>query len=318
MKRSRLVLLLAIAVVCAVGGVAAAAYVRLQGNLTTIDLDATLGADRPPPLPPLAAGKPLTVLLIGSDTRQGENGRYGPADSGARSDTTMLVRLSADRKQATVVSIPRDLMVPRPDCGRGNAVGEAMFNSAFATGGAACTVRTVEALTGIRVDHFIQLDFTGFATLVDAVGGIDVTVTTAIDDDHSGLHLAPGTHHLDGATALAFVRTRHGVGDGGDLGRIQLQHQFLRAMATALAPKDVLSDPAQAYRLADIATRSMITDTGLGSLPALAALAHDLRGLTADAIEFATVPTTPHPANANRLALRPDAPELWQRLRTAP
>ncbi|WP_436500054.1 LCP family protein [Actinokineospora sp. HUAS TT18] len=313
----RLFALVAVAAVLAVGGVAAAAYFRLQGNLTTVDLNSAIGVDRPPPLPPLAAGTPLTVLLIGSDTRQGENGRYGPEDSGARSDTTMLVRLSADRKRATVVSIPRDLMVPRPDCGRG-AVGSAMFNSAFAVGGAACTVRTVESLTGLRVDHFVQLDFTGFASLIDAVGGVDVTIDAPIDDDRSGLHLAAGTHHLDGATALAFVRTRHGVGDGGDLGRINLQQQFLRAVATTLAPRDLLSDPTQAYRIADIATKSIVTDTGLGSLTALAALAHDLRALTADTIELITVPTTPHPANANRLALRPDAADLWQRLRTDP
>ncbi|HVK26514.1 MAG TPA: LCP family protein [Actinokineospora sp.] len=312
----RLLLLLTATLVCAVGGGAAATYLRLQSNLTTIDLNAAIGVDRPPPLPPLGEGRPLTVLLIGSDTRQGENSRYGPDDSGARADTTMLVRLSADRKQATVVSIPRDLMVPRPDCGSG-ARAEAMFNSAFATGGAVCTVRTVEALTGLRVDHFVQLDFTGFATMVDALGGIDITADTAIDDDRSGLHLTPGTHHLDGTTALAFVRTRHGVGDGGDLGRIQLQHQFLRAMAAGLAPRDLLSDPAQAYRLADIATKSIVTDSELGSMAALAGLAHDLRGLTPDAIEFTTVPTTPHPANANRLALAPDAPALWDRLRSA-
>jgi LCP family protein required for cell wall assembly len=321
-------------------GVAAAgwAYWHLNHNIRSVDINSALGDDRPAravsaPSPTAPAGASATasplptgalnILVLGSDSRSGKaNKELGGGDStGARSDTAMVVHIDAGRTGATVVSIPRDTLVTRPSCplpsgGSTATAYGAMFNSAYAVGGPVCAVKTVESMTNVRMDHYIEIDFSGFAKLVDALGGVTVTTDQDIDDDKSHLHLPSGTHHLNGTRALALARTRHGIGDGSDLGRIGLQQKLVTALLEQMAATDLLSDPAGLYRAADAVTAGLTTDTGLDSLGELMRLGESLKGLTADHVRTVMMPVVTAPSDPNRVvAKEPAADDLWASLR---
>lgn len=311
-------------------GAAGWMYWQLNDNITSVDIDSALGDNRPAKPTPSATStaeelptEALNILVLGSDSRDGaENQALGGGDSGgARSDTAMVVHLDAGRSEATVVSIPRDTLVTRPSCpledGESTEVAySAMFNSAYSVGGPVCAVKTVEAMTNVRMDHYIEIDFAGFANLVDALGGVTVTTEEDIDDEDSHLTLEAGTHHLDGERALALARTRHGIGDGSDLGRIGLQQQLVKALLTQISATNLLTDPAKLYRVADAVTGSLTTDTGLDSLTELTRLGQSLRSLSADSARTVTMPVVPAPSDANRVvAEEPEAGELWESLR---
>ncbi|MEU3658509.1 LCP family protein [Streptomyces sp. NPDC032940] len=313
-------------------GAAGWAYWHLSGNIDSVDIDGALGDDRParpltapsasPSGAPLPSGA-LNLLVLGSDSRGGEeNQGLGGGDSeGARSDTAMVVHLDAGRTSATVVSIPRDTLVTRPSCplpsgGTTREAEGAMFNTAYALGGPVCAVKTVESMTGVRMDHYLEIDFSGFAGLVDALGGVTVTTDVDIDDDKSHLHLDAGTHHLDGTQALGLARTRYGLAGGSDLARIGLQQKLVKALLTQISDAGLLTDPARLYRVADAVTGSLTTDTGLDSLGELTNLGRSLQGLSADAVRTVTMPVVPAPWDTNRVVARePDARNLWESLR---
>lgn len=315
-------------------GTAGWAYWHLNDNIKSVDIDNALGDNRPakavtaPSPSGSASASPLpteavNILVLGSDSRSGEeNQALGGGDSsGARSDTAMVVHIDAGRTTATVVSIPRDTLVTRPSCplsdGGSTAVAYgAMFNTAYSVGGPVCAVKTVESITDVRMDHYIEVDFSGFAKLVDALGGVTVTTDEDIDDDDSHLHLAAGTHHLDGTRALALARTRHGIGDGSDLGRIGLQQTLVKALLQQIASTDLLTSPTELYTVADAVTGSLTTDTGLDSLAALMELGQSLKGLSAARLETVTMPVVAAPSDPNRVvAQEPAASELWASLR---
>jgi LCP family protein required for cell wall assembly len=261
------------------------------------------------------------ILLVGSDDRSGSDARYGTA-VGARSDTTILFHTPADRSAATAVSIPRDSMVQIPDCAKSDgtvaAANFGMFNSAFDEGGIACTVKTVESLTGIKITHFVVLDFTGFAATVDALGGVKVCTTAQISDKDSGLDIPAGVHTLTGEQALAFVRVRH-IGDGSDLSRIGRQQYFLHEFSGQIRAGGLLADPLKLYRVLDDATKSIVTDPGLGSLSSLYSLSQTLNQIPGDGVSYLTVPVAPYPADDNRVIWQqPDAANLWSSLLTGP
>ncbi|WAX77910.1 LCP family protein [Streptomyces sp. KMM 9044] len=294
-------------------------YATLDGNLRSVDIDRILGADRPEK----ADDGSENILVLGSDTRSGGNGKLGGGtdDGTARSDTAMIVHVHEGRDEASVVSVPRDTLVDRPECtgaegGRHPAADGVMFNSAYATGGAACAVKTVESMTGLRMDHYLEIDFSGFRELVDELGGVEITTTEDIDDPDSHLHLAAGTHRLDGAQALGLVRTRHGVGDGSDLGRIQLQQAFVRALAQQVDGVGLLTDPGKLHGIADTATRALTTDTGLGSVNSLMSFAGGLRDIDPAGLHMVTMPVRYDPADPNRLVPEPRKARLvWDALR---
>ncbi|GAP53360.1 LCP family protein [Streptomyces azureus] len=311
-------------------GAAGWAYRHLNNNITSVDINNALGDNRPPrpAVTPSSSASALpsgalNILVLGSDSRSGEeNRRLGGGDSsGARSDTAMVVHLDAGRTGATVVSIPRDTLVTRPSCPRPSGGSTAvaygsMFNNAYAVGGPVCAVKTVEAVTGVRMDHYIEIDFSGFAKLVDVLGGVTVTTDEDIADDDSHLHLKAGTHHLDGTRALALARTRHGIGDGSDLGRIGLQQKLVKALLDQIAAQDLLTDPAKLYRVADAVTAGLTTDTGLDSLGELTRLGQSLKDLSASAVRTVTMPVVRAPSDPNRVvAEEPQARELWESLR---
>ncbi|MGW2249202.1 LCP family protein [Kitasatospora sp. NPDC001660] len=300
-------------------GAAAWAYFTLDGNIKSVDIDARLGDARPP----AAADGSFDILVLGSDSRSGANGDLAGGDTGdsARSDTAMVVHVNQDHSRAEIVSIPRDTLVDRPACTDPGgtpapAARRAMYNSAFEVGGAACAVRTTEQLTGLRMDHYVQVDFAGFARVVDAIGGATVTTTVAIHDKDSGLDLPAGRHHLDGRQALAFVRTRHGVGDGSDLGRIELQKQMVKSLLQQAGGTGLLADPVKLWSIGDTVTKSITTDSALGSVNALVGLAQELKGIGPEQLSMVTLPVVAAPGDPNRLVeQQPRADQVWAALK---
>lgn len=317
--------LMRIATLCAVGavllalGAASYLYVRFDGNIKAIDINALLGGDRPAD----PDNGSTDILVLGSDSRSGDNRETGGGtdDGTARSDTAMIVHLYEGHREASVVSIPRDTLIDRPACrkpegGWAPAATGVMFNESYSVGGPACAVRTVETMTGIRMDHYIEVDFTGFAHLVDALGGVRVTTTRDIDDDKSHLRLKAGTHVLDGKQALGLVRTRHGVGDGSDLGRVRLQQAFLKALVERVDSLGVLTSPTRLYAIADTATSALTTDSELASVRGLVGLAESMRELSPDRMVMATMPVRFDVNDPNRVVpyLSKDR-QVWDALR---
>ncbi|MER6571160.1 LCP family protein [Streptomyces sp. NPDC001093] len=294
-------------------------YFKLNGNIRSVDIDQALGNDRPSKID----NGSENILVLGSDTRSGSNKKLGGGtdDGSARSDTAMIVHVYEGHKKASVVSVPRDTLIDRPACTdtKGTthpAANGTMFNEAYSTGGAACAVKTVESLTGIRMDHYLEVDFAGFQKLIDDLGGVPVTTSRSIDDPQSHLNLQAGTHTLDGRQALGLVRTRHGVGDGSDLGRIQLQQAFVKALLNQVKHVGVLTSPKKLYDLADTATRTVTTDSDLGSVNSLIDFADGLKGIGAKNMTMITMPVQYDPANPNRVLMEKRKAQLvWDALK---
>jgi LCP family protein required for cell wall assembly len=294
-------------------------YFKLNGNLKTVDINQMLGSDRPAKVD----NGSENILVLGSDTRSGANKKLGGGadDGSARSDTAMIVHVYKGHKKAAVVSVPRDTLIDRPACtdAQGTSHSAAtgvMFNSAYSTGGAACAVKTVEAMTGIRMDHYLEVDFSGFQKLIDELGGVQVTTTRAIDDRESHLDLKAGTHTLDGRQALGLVRTRHGVGDGSDLGRIQLQQAFVKALIDQVKQVGVFTSPKKLYDLADTATKAVTTDSDLGSVNSLIDFANGLKSISSKNMHMVTMPVRYDPSNPNRVIVAEKKAKLvWTALK---
>ena len=306
------------AAVVAGGAGAGYVYFKLDGNLASVDIDAKLGADRPDDVD----NGSQDILVLGSDSRSGANEAYGADEGAARSDTAMVVHVDKGHTSASVVSIPRDTIIERPAC-TGDVSGEpvaaddrAMFNTAYEVGGPACAVKTVESMSGIRMDHYIEVDFTGFKKLIDELGGVEITTEQAIDDSKSHLHLDPGTHRLDGEESLGLVRTRKSVGDGSDLGRIQLQQAFVKALMEQTKSVGVFSSPEKLLGLADAATKAVTTDSGLGSVKELTSFANGLKGLASKNVHMVTMPVQYDPADPNRVVpMEKSAGQVWSALK---
>jgi LCP family protein required for cell wall assembly len=294
-------------------------YFKLNGNLDSVDIDQALGTDRPEKTDDGSEN----ILVLGSDTRAGGNEKLGGGtdDGTARSDTAMIVHVHEGHKKASVVSIPRDTIIERPECTdtEGDvhpAAANAMFNSAYSTGGAACAVKTVESLSGLRMDHYLEVDFTGFQKLIDELGGVDITTTKDIEDPDSHLSLKAGEHTLDGEQALGLVRTRHGVGDGSDLGRIQLQQAFIKALVDQVKDIGLLTNPKKLVDLADTATKTVTTDSGLGSVNSLMSFAGSLKGIGAGNMTMVTMPVRYDPQDGNRVIVEETkAQQVWTALK---
>ncbi|WP_237404704.1 LCP family protein [Actinacidiphila reveromycinica] len=295
-------------------------YQHLNGNITTDTVTENELKAQASQRPPEGPASTENILLIGSDSRSGGNDKYGQDTGTQRSDTTILLHLSADRTNATAVSIPRDLMVHVPTCTKsdGSTISPKFeqFNWAFEFGGAACTIRAVEELTGVRVDHHLIVDFSGFKSMVDAVGGVEVCTPEAIHDTDSHLDLSAGKHKLDGEQALGYVRVRHGIGDGSDTERIGRQQDFLASLIKKVQSNGVLLNPGKVYPLLNAATKSLTADPGLDSLSDLYSLAQRLQKIPAGAIHFVTAPVEPYVADHNRDQLvQPDAESLFAAVR---
>jgi LCP family protein required for cell wall assembly len=296
-------------------------YSRLNSNIRPDDTTAAELARHAKERPRKLVPNTRDILLIGSDSRAGAgNGAYGRDSGTARSDTTMLLHLAADRRNATVVSVPRDLMVSVPACRRPDG-GESepsftQLNTAFETGGAACTIRTVEKLSGIRIDHHVIVDFQGFKKMVDALGGVQVCLAEPIHDKAARVDLPAGKVELDGEQALGYVRVRESVGGGSDTERMSRQQRFLGALAAKVSGTGVLLNPVRLYPVLDAATRSLTTDPGLAGIRSLYTLSQDLRDVPPGHVRFLTLPREPWSGDANRDQLaQPAAGKLFALLR---
>ena len=307
------------------GGVGAWVYNDLDNNITGADVDGKLGGDRPVNLSPGSKN----IMVVGSDSRDGANAKYGKDLTTMQSDTLMVLHIPANREWATVVSFPRDSWVEISACekGDGGTSGPhpAKINEAFAIGGssgevagaAACSIKTVEANTGLRIDNFMSVDFQGFKGMVDALEGIEVCPEQAIYDENALLDMKAGCQTVKGETALGYVRTRYAVGDGSDIGRIGRQQEFMEALAAKAKSK--LTSPTSLYAFLQSATKSLTTDEDLDGIDPIYELASELKGIPSDRLTFLTVPNYPREADvptdkANVVWQYPQAADLFTSL----
>lgn len=296
-------------------------YRHLNDNLTVLDVSDQL-TDRPDKVKSNEPQEPLNILVMGSDTRDGEgNNIDGLTGDGARSDTTILMHLSADREHAYGVSIPRDSLVTRPDCktkdGETIPGGEdEMWNAAFALGGPACTIQQFEQLTDIRVDHFVVVDFAGFKDMVDAIDGVEVCIPEDIEDPAHGISIPAGTREIRGKEALNYVRARYTLGDGSDIGRIQRQQAFIAAMASKVVSGGTLARLDRLVGFLNAATKSLIVDPGLENVFKIGKLGLGFKGIGLDNIKFVTVPWQydTREGYEGRVVWLPEADKVWQKV----
>lgn len=264
--------------------------------------------------------EPLNILVMGSDTRAGEGNGIDAenADGGQRSDTVILLHVSADRKDAYGVSLPRDAIIDRPDCTvDGEEIpGEdtVMFNTAFAAGGPQCTLTTVERLTGIHIDHFLALDFAGFREMVDAIDGVEVCLPTAVEDYEHNIFLDAGVQTLQGQDALNYVRERTQLSVTGDIGRMKRQQAFIASMVNKVLSAGTLSQPGKVIDFLTAVTSSIQVDDELDTVGELQELAMEFRGTGLDQIKFITVPIAEYEPDPNRLIWTDEADDLWERI----
>jgi LCP family protein required for cell wall assembly len=304
-------------------GAGAWVYQHLNGNIHSVSLnDGTKSGSAGKEKADAFGRTPINILVIGSDGRSNNSdcklgGGCGSANSeaGKNADVEMVVHISADRSNATVMSIPRDTMTRIPACkntktGSSTSGYHGMINSALLYG-PACQVAAVHQLTGIPIDHFVMLDFSGVVKMSDAVGGVSVCVNANVYDTYSHLKLAKGPHTLKGVAALEFVRSRHGFGTGSDVDRTYAQHLYLSSMIRKFKSAGTLTDPTTVYKLADAATKALTVDTGLGTIAKLTGLATDLDKVPAKRITFTTMQTVPDPNNSNRVVVGTGAKSLF-------
>ncbi|MCZ4498481.1 MAG: LytR family transcriptional regulator [Marmoricola sp.] len=293
-------------------GLAVVVYKHLEGNINTLDISKDLGAR-----PAVEVPKALNVLVMGSDTRDGANGKGIGGSTPGLSDTTMILHLSASRKFAYGVSLPRDAMVERPSCKKkdGSGVSPAaltQFNAAYAIGGPACTVKTVEKLTGIRINHFLVVDFVGFKAMVNAIHGVTICVPEAVNDTVGHITLPAGTYKVSGQQALDYVRVRHDIGaPTGDIGRMKRQQSFISAMIKKVVSAGTLANPLRLYNFMNAATKSITTDPDFANLNQLRQLGSSLQAVGLDNVKFITVPWEPYPPDPNRVQWTADAAKVW-------
>ncbi|WP_329572451.1 LCP family protein [Kitasatospora sp. NBC_01266] len=292
-------------------------YEKLNGNIKHSALFAGTSGDAGHEKPDAFGRTPINIMVIGSDTRDNAadcaiGGDCGP---GANADVEMVLHVSADRSNATVMSIPRDIITDLPGCTdtQNHTVMKPQRNMINSTldYGPGCTVAAVHQLTGIPIDHFMMVDFTGVVQMSDAVGGVPVCVDNNVYDPDSHLKLKQGNHTLQGMAALEFVRTRHGFGDGSDLGRTVAQHMFLSSMVRQLKSAGTLTNPTAVLSLANAATKALTVDDGLSGITNLVGLADDLNKVPTNRITMTTMQNDPDPTNNSRVVVDPSAKNLF-------
>ncbi|MFG1668573.1 LCP family protein [Streptomyces sp. Y7] len=304
-------------------------YQHLNGNLKKDDLNIGDAKDRAAESEANAAGQtPLNILLIGSDARDTEeNQKLGGAKETfggtPLADVQMLLHVSADRTNMSVVSMPRDTLVDIPKCTDPDsgdvydARQRAMTNQSLGRGGPGCTVATWEKLTDIHIDHFMMIDFSGVVSMADAIGGVPVCVDKNIhskdSEGHgSGLKLEKGTTYVKGEQALQWLRTRYGFEDGSDLARAKAQHQYMNSMVRELRKNAKLSNPNKLRKLAEAATNALTVDEGLGTVAKLYDLAGELKKVPTSRI---TMTTMPNRYVGSRVEPTEDATKLFRLVR---
>ncbi len=289
--------------------VALAVLLVSGGGIAAFAVAHIIGGIKPPiaigtkvPVPPTIGAYPggFNILIVGSDTRVGQGGIGGTTDTAILNDVTMLLHVSGDHTNATAVSFPRDMVVPIAACKVGGGISAPMNTALFYGGstdkapgaGLPCAVKTVEQFTGLPIQFAGLITFTGVVEVTNAVGGVPVCVQGNINDREVGLHLTSGTHVLKGYQALQFLRSRHGVGDGSDLGRISSQQVYLSSLVRTLKSSNTLSNIPELYKIAEAATRNMELSQGFNSPDTLFAIAQALKNIPLSSVIFAQYPGT--------------------------
>lgn len=316
---------IALAVLLVSGGaVLAYAAVDLTQSFTADAVDLKGQPAVPPDLGELKGG--VNMLLVGTDECEPDFAQYfgnrcsGDDAEGNLNDVNMLVHISDAPRRVTVISFPRDLMAPMPSCtdkdgNESYASDYRQINSAYLYGGLSCVVQTVSELSGLDIPFAAKVSFGGVINITDAIGGVDVCIANGIKDRYTGIDWPAGMRTVKGLDALQFLRTRHGVGDGGDLGRISNQQQYMSRLANKLKSEDVLSNPATLYKLASTALRNVDPSTSLTNPLTLVQIASAVKDVPFSEIVFIQYPTYTDPSNANRVVPdREDAETLWAAL----
>jgi LCP family protein required for cell wall assembly len=294
-------------------------YREVWDSITRVDVSADLHSSKLPPPDPNA----LNILLIGSDSRSGENGAIGGSTgiSGARSDTVMLVHIAPGERQIVVISFPRDTVVPILKCtpedgtqGQTAQPGQIeQLNATFAYGGPGCLWETLEEETGIHINDFMELTFVGFEQAINALGGVNVCLPETVHDPMSGLNLGAGYHHIWGGQALEFWRTREDLGEGDDLQRIVRDQYLMAALMQGIEHSGLLSSPTKMLGVLDALTsnRNITVDEQL-SLSEMLRIADDLHGISTESVQFVTSPYTSYEPNPNWVQWeQPQAEDLF-------
>nr|WP_244630623.1 MULTISPECIES: LCP family protein [unclassified Microbacterium] len=306
------------------GAVLAYAAIDLTRSFTADAVELKNQPAVPPDIGELKGG--VNMLLIGTDECEPEFAQLfgdrctGDDAEGSLNDVNMLVHISDAPRRVTVISFPRDLMVPIPACTdkdgyENSAMSKQQINSAFSYGGLSCVVETISQLSGLEIPFAAKVSFGGVINITDAIGGVDVCIANGIKDPYTGIDWPAGTRTVVGLDALQFLRTRHGVGDGGDLGRISNQQQYMSRLANKLKSQEVLSNPATLYKLASTALRNVDPSTSLTNPLTLVQIASAVKDVPFNEIVFVQYPTYTDPSDANRVVPdREDADTLWAAL----
>lgn len=263
---------------------------------------------------------PLNILVIGSDTRANQEANYGSSTANL-ADVIMLLHVNEARDNAVVMSFPRDLLIPIPDCipeeNRPSRYGDQMqINQTLDLASPSCVLDAVQQLSGISIPHLGLIDFKGVIGMSEAIGGVEVCVANPINDPYSQLTLDAGTHLLEGEQALAFLRTRYGVGDGSDLSRISNQQVFLTSLVRKVMDEDILTSPIRLYSLASAAAQNMRLSQSLTKLDTMVAMARELNDVELESISFLRLPVYDLEGDAaGRLGVAEGAEDIFAAIR---
>lgn len=313
-----LVILSTTLVLTLVTGLGAVAFYRsVTSNLTSSD--AMNEVDNRPEDYDTGPKKPVRILVMATDTRDGKGNKIDTEAGAGGSDTTILLHISADRSRAYGISIPRDSLVERPDCGPDNELpgkDAVIWNDAFKVGAEACTVEQFELNTGVRLDGFVTIDFNGFKEMVDAIDGVPVCVPFDINDPKHDIFIAAGEREISGDEALDYVRVR-AVGDGTDIGRISRQQTFIASMVKKVSSAGTLARPDRVLNFLTAVAKSLTISENLNNLKELTGVGLSLQNVGMDKVQFVTVPFSYFPEGSphyGRVAWTDQADELWERI----
>jgi LCP family protein required for cell wall assembly len=313
----------AIAVV-AISSVAVVAYAVTNITQTISNNAVDIGGETPPPPPPFlgAFDGGFTMLVVGTDNDANQGDSFGERDA-TLNDVNILLHVSADHQNAVVVSFPRDLVIPHPEC-TDPATGDVYdsmsaqpLNEAYSRGGLGCVVDTITNLTSVPIQYAAATSFNGVIEMTNAVGGVEVCAADDIADADSGSYLTAGLHTVQGQDALAFLRNRHGVGDGSDLSRIGSQQQYLSSLLRKIRSDSTLSDPTKLYGLASAASQNIIPSTSLKGLDSMVSLALTLKDVDLSKVVFVQYPVAAYTEDPNKVQpVYSLADELFNRILT--
>lgn len=291
--KKMLISMLVISGLVLAAGAGGLVYLNSQLQEAGIKVFATDGAEFQIPTAAEING-PINMLLIGSDSREDQGANYGDVE-GERADVIILLHVSEDRQNAVALSFPRDLMIPVPACpnldgGDPYPASDLMQINATMQNGAHCTLLAVQALTGVAIPYLGVIDFKGVIAMSEVVGGVTVCVAEPINDQYSKLYLEAGEHTLVGEQALAFLRTRHGVGDGSDLSRISNQQVFLTSLVRKLKDEGALTNPFTMFTIATAALENMTLSQSLTNIGTIIGMGREVNDVDLDKITFLKMP----------------------------